>query len=119
MVCDDEPFLREYVVSILESEGLQVETSFDGQEALEKIQENPNAYNVLITDNRMPRLTGIELVEKVRALKLPLKVIMISGIELQDTSLRNQPPDGFLSKTFTRDELLDCLKTIGCRAGVL
>lgn len=114
LVCDDFPFLRNILSKILKTFGHQVKTAFDGQDALEQIQANPKSFDVLLTDNNMPRLTGIDLVKKLRMLSIPMKVIMISmcttpmSIELKNRLQLN----GSLIKPFTTDELLDCLNNL-------
>jgi len=108
LVCDDEPSVRDYVSYLLVKVGHQVETASDGQEALEIILANPDSFDVLITDYRMPRLTGMQLVVKIRAMNVPLKVLMISGFDIPDSPLI----DGFLRKPFEPTDLWDCLKRI-------
>jgi len=91
----------------------------DGQEALEKIQRNPAFFDLLITDNLMPRLTGIELVEKLRASNIPVKVIMITGFPRQ-LSAEDQDRiqlNGVLIKPFKPAQLFACVNQLGCRQG--
>ncbi|MEI8340170.1 MAG: response regulator [Verrucomicrobiota bacterium] len=116
LVCDDNSAVKMIISSVLESLGRQLEFACDGQDALEKIQAAPNSFDLLITDILMPRLTGIELVEKIRALNLPMKVIMITGFPTElNTEVRDRPKvDGFLIKPFKATDLLACLKKIGC-----
>jgi YesN/AraC family two-component response regulator len=58
----------------------------------------------------MPGLTGIELIQKLRLLNIRLKIIMITGFEIQDLQMNSLPPlDGFLCKPFKAADLLDCL----------
>lgn len=114
LVCDDEPAVSQFILMVLEPEGHQMETAFDGQDALEKILANPNSYDVLITDNRMPRLTGDKLIEKLRALELPLKIMMITGFvsQLDPRAGNNSPFDTLLPKPFRAAELLNCLNSL-------
>ena len=114
LFCDDELPLRRIVSMILDAHGHHVEVACDGQEALEKIQAN--AFDVLITDNAMTPLTGIELVEKLRAVNNPIKVIMASAFKNQlDAAVQDRLHlDGILIKPYDGKELFDCLKNIGC-----
>ena len=75
-----------------------------------------NSFDLLITDNRMPRLSGIELVEKLRALNVPIKVSMASGFETQSSAgvRKRLELNGVLQKPFTKAELLDCVKNLDC-----
>ena len=79
LVCDDDLWMGEMFSTILKSVGHQVEIVCDGQEAFEKILANKNSFDVLVTDKRMPGLSGVDLVEKLRAFKVPLKIILITG----------------------------------------
>ena len=113
-LCDDDPLIRTVVSAVLESVGHQVVVAVDGQEALEKIQGD--SFDLLITDKRMPKLDGIELVEKLRALKIPVKVVMASAFSHEsDVHVQERLQiDASLKKPFTKAELLDCLNKVGC-----
>jgi len=113
LVCDDENLGRT-VASVLAFMGHQVEVASDGREALDLIRAKPDFFNLLITDNRMPRLTGVELIEKLRASNFALKIIMMTGYATQIESEVKPLPrlDGFLSKPFKATELLECVKNL-------
>ena len=64
LVVDDEPAMRDALTAALRREGLCVITAANGVEALEKVQGQP--FDLIITDVRMPRMGGLEL---LRALK--------------------------------------------------
>jgi len=116
LVCDDEETVCLFISMVLEPEGHEIETAFDGQDALEKIQANPNSYDVLITDLKMPRLSGIELIKKLRALGMPLKIMMITGFVSQLKSKAGGHPlfDRLLPKPFRAAELLNCFNDLIC-----
>lgn len=114
LVCENDLLVKTIIWKILVGAGHHVETAIDGQDALEKIQKNQNKFDLLITDNNMPRLTGIELVEKLRALKPQLKVIMSSSaISPLEAGTRNRLQlSGILYKPFKVTDLLDCLNML-------
>ncbi len=56
---------------------LDVDVAEDGKEALEKLIAQP--YSLLITDLRMPRMSGIELIEEIRTRNLPVTVIVTTA----------------------------------------
>lgn len=64
LLVDDEPDILEFLKYNLEQEGYQVITGTDGQQALEKISENPD---LIILDIMMPKLDGFEVLERIRA----------------------------------------------------
>ena len=113
LVCDDDPLMGLIVSNIIGTDGHAVEVAFDGQEALELLQAR--AFDLLITDQEMPGLTGIELIQKLRAFNVLVKIIMITGFQRHDIRMKNLPAvDGFLSKPFKAAALLDCLGNVGC-----
>jgi CheY-like chemotaxis protein len=64
LVVDDEPDVRDFISACLEDAGFQVETAFDGQDALEKIQRK--TPDLITLDMIMPRMSGIGLMRKLR-----------------------------------------------------
>jgi len=59
LIVDDEPSILDLLTEMLSSEGMAVATAQDGEEALARIAEQP--FDVIISDFRMPRMTGREL----------------------------------------------------------
>ena len=62
LVVDDEPVIRSLYSEVLQAMGFKVDTAADGQEGMERLQAK--AYNLIISDIRMPRMTGIEFILK-------------------------------------------------------
>ena len=79
LYADDMKQLREFMTIMLNREGHTVETVPDGADALEWIDRAPTAFDLLITDHHMPRLTGLELVRAVRHLPFAGKIIVFSS----------------------------------------
>jgi DNA-binding NtrC family response regulator len=77
LIVDDERAIRSTLKEILEYENHQVEEALDGAEGWEKIQKG--GYDVMLSDIKMPRMDGTELLEKVLAAGIDCQVIMISG----------------------------------------
>ena len=77
LVVDDTPLIREHLRVILETDGFEVETAGDGRSALASLRDRP--FHLVITDLRMPDVSGMELLQSVRAEKLPLGVIVLTG----------------------------------------
>ena len=65
LVVDDDEAFRRLNTEVLNCSGYQVDAAEDGAVGWEAIQAN--RYDLLITDNSMPKLTGVELVKKLRA----------------------------------------------------
>jgi len=64
---DDEPAIRTILAQQLVRMGHCVHTASDGQEALGKVAAGMDAFDLVITDNQMPKVTGVELAERLRA----------------------------------------------------
>ena len=77
LVADDEEDIRRLISGVLAGAGFDVNATADGEEAWEALQHEH--YDLLITDNEMPRLTGIKLIERIRDAGMSLPIIVASG----------------------------------------
>jgi len=77
LVVDDTPLIRETLRQILEEDGCEVEVVADARLGLERLRVAP--FQLLITDYRMPGMSGIEMLGVVRAEKIPCGVIVLTG----------------------------------------
>jgi len=80
LVVDDEPTLVELMRLMLSSMGYQVTATTCPVKALDLFQTTPDNFDALITDMTMPKMTGLELTEKIRTLRTELPVILCSGL---------------------------------------
>ena len=81
LIVDDEPEIVEELALFLRKKGFQCETAFDGQEALEKIKQDPEIA-IVLTDIRMPGIDGLELAKRLREYwsdQRDLEVIILTG----------------------------------------
>ncbi|MDE2583193.1 MAG: response regulator [Rhodospirillales bacterium] len=78
LVVDDDPQVREIVSEILGDFGHTVVAAGGGVEALRLLDETP-AIDLVITDVRMPDISGLELASRAQRERADLKVILISG----------------------------------------
>src|SRR4051794_9098185 len=86
LVVDDAPDMRFLARAVLESAGIQVVAeAADGQEALERFREldPPPIPTVILLDNQMPRLTGVEAAEQILA-EAPDQLIVLFSAYLSD-----------------------------------
>ena len=83
---DDEEMLVRIGERVLVGAGYRVTTATDGEEALELVREDPQRYDLVVTDQTMPGLTGMELSAKVREIQPKLPVILVSGYSSEITS---------------------------------
>jgi len=77
----------------------------DGVEALEKIAKED--FNLVITDMRMPKMSGLDLLQKIKREKPSLPVVVISGyaVDEEGNSLLTSMADGFLNKPFKMSDI--------------
>ena len=71
LCAEDDEFMRRVLVRLLADAGYLVEAAVDGFDAWQKLQADPGRFDVLLTDHNMPNLTGLELVELLRAVNYP------------------------------------------------
>jgi DNA-binding NtrC family response regulator len=112
LVVDDDVNLRQINAEALRRVGFQTETAADGAAAWEALQAN--SYDLLITDNSMPKVSGVELVKKVRSAHMTLPVILASGT-LPTEELERNPwlqPVATLVKPFTGGQLLETVNQV-------
>jgi two-component system response regulator (stage 0 sporulation protein F) len=109
LIADDDEDSRLMLSLILEEEGWEVSEACDGKEALEKvIQYQPD---VLILDNRMPKLTGIEVYQKLRDQGVKLGVVFATAYGGVSELANSLNIAHFVSKPFDIPELLACIES--------
>lgn len=106
LVVDDDECVRLVLSRLLCGAGYHVECAVDGAAAWEELGEKH--YDLLITDHHMPRLTGLELLVKVRAAPPVIPVVFISGLlSRYDRELTQLIfPGATFAKPFSPRELL-------------
>jgi len=114
VLADDHVFVRDGIKSLLENEA-NIEVAgeaIDGADALEVVAETKP--DLLIVDIRMPNLTGIEVVEKLRSENNNVKIIMLSMHESEEYVLKSikAGADGYLLKGSSKEEFLKALHTV-------
>jgi PAS domain S-box-containing protein len=111
LVVDDELGVREGCRKILSAEGFDVTIAEDGQAGLEAFEARRD-FAVMLVDLMMPRLSGMELMRKVRALDEDVVPIIITAHATIDTAVEGtkQGAYSFIPKPFTPDELLLAIK---------
>ncbi|MTH15424.1 response regulator transcription factor [Flavobacterium sp. LC2016-01] len=114
VLADDHVFVRDGIKSLLENEANieVVGEAIDGADALEVV--TASKPDLLIVDIRMPNLTGIEVVEKLRSENNNIKIIMLSMHESEEYVLKSikAGADGYLLKGSSKEEFLKALHTV-------
>ena len=114
VLADDHVFVRDGIKSLLENEANieVVGEATDGLEALKMVEKTHP--DLLILDIRMPNLTGIEVVEKLRSQNNLVKIVMLSMHESEEYVLKSikAGADGYLLKGSSKEEFLKALHTV-------
>jgi len=106
LVADDDPGLRESLERTLTREGYRVILASDGRAALERLQGG--AVDLIVTDLKMPGLTGLELLRAAKAIAPDVDVILLTAFGTVEEAVKAMK-DGaydFLTKPFRREQLL-------------
>jgi len=106
MVVDDDPHVRTIVAEFLDGSGYRVLEAPDAREALRLLADG-EAVDLIITDVRMPGISGLELAETATRARADLKVILISGYFVS-----RQVGHRVLKKPFRMQELADAVRDV-------
>jgi DNA-binding response OmpR family regulator len=116
LVVDDDPTVREVVVSYLKAEAYEVSDAGDGESALVKIhQERPD---LIVLDVMLPGVDGLEVCRRVRAVsQVPIIMLTALGTEAERVVGLELGADDYLTKPFSPRELVLRISSILRRAG--
>lgn len=112
LVVDDDELVSEYLGALLEAEGYTAKVMNDSVAALNYFNENSGEFDLVITDQVMPGLTGVELTESILKLQPNIPVILITGYS-ETISAENAASfgvKGFFLKPINEKKLLDVIK---------
>jgi response regulator RpfG family c-di-GMP phosphodiesterase len=106
LVVDDEMVIRQILADFLSMEGYQVEIAEDGQEALERLAAAP--FDILISDMKMPRMGGIELIETVKQREIDVLTVIMTAYGTVETAIDAMKKGAydFLLKPFKMEEVI-------------
>jgi len=107
LLVDDEPAVLQAYALILTRHGVTVDTASSGKEAASRVKAG--SYDVIVSDISMPEMTGIELLEAVRAHDLEVPVILMTGEPSLESAVRAVEYGAFryLAKPVDGQELWD------------
>lgn len=105
LVVDDERIVCAGCEKILDEAGYRVKTTLSAKKALEMLNEEP--FDIVITDIKMPEMSGIELLERIRNEHPEITVIVITGYSTVETAVEAMKLGAFdyLPKPFTSDQV--------------
>lgn len=112
LIVDDNPNMSSLLQEMLEVFDFESVRASDGSEALNELEKGD--FSMVITDMRMPNMTGLELLEKVKSKHPKLPVVLISGYCVNDLeeSQSDIKADGFLGKPLMMSDIEKLLNTL-------
>jgi len=98
LIVDDNPNMSALLSEMLDVFDYESEMAADGLQALEQLESGK--FSMVITDMRMPKMGGLELLQKVKSSHPKIKVVLISGYSTGDmeSQAEEYKADGFLGK---------------------
>lgn len=113
LVVDDDPTIRELTKDQLQEGGYQVVTASGSSEALNLVQSKGSEIALVVLDMNMPEMTGQELGKRLADMKLPAKVLFVTGYAPEQVAeWTGLEPDKMLQKPFRLDDLLDRVRNL-------
>lgn len=114
LLVDDDPIILKILAEYLGAEGYRTGTAANGQEAWELLQKEPHRFSAMILDRMMPKMSGIDLLHKIRTMTVlhRMPIIMLTGhAEREDVGAAMiAGVYDFLYKPIDRDLLLLVLR---------
>lgn len=115
LLVDDEPLIIKGLRFSLQQDGYEVDTAADGEEALEKIKKNQ--YDLILLDVMLPKLTGIEVCQRVRETSdVPIIMLTAKGEDMDKILGLEYGADDYMTKPFNILEVKARIKSILRRA---
>lgn len=111
LVVDDEVFIRESIADFLKEFGFDIITSPDADDALRIFQSN-DSLDIILTDIKMPGMSGIELLEKIHSLSPEKPVILMTAYAELDSAINaiRKGAFDFLIKPYRPEQLLNVIE---------
>ncbi|MCB1179676.1 MAG: response regulator, partial [Leptospiraceae bacterium] len=108
LIVDDNRDIILNIGSILKRKGFLVSTCDNGQTALGLISSSPDKYNIIITDELMPGMSGSELIPKIQKITPSINIICWSGYF--DKEKEDSEKIKYLQKPVSKEKLLNILE---------
>lgn len=111
---DDDPMLASLGEQMLKTKGYTVTTVTDSPEALKLFKANPTLFDLLITDQTMPELTGKDLIQKFKTIRPDIPAIICTGHsrKIDEDTARELGASAFLMKPLDMPKLLQTVRRI-------
>ena len=114
LLVDDEEYLVKLWKHVLERKGYRVTSYINGLQAIEHFRAKPGNFNIVITDQSMPDITGFELAVEILKIRSDIKIIICSGFlgDIDINDVVNLKIDDVLLKPFDSNTLLAAIEKV-------
>lgn len=111
---DDEAFLVEIAQDLLEPLGYRVVTTMSSLDALERFQAQPDHFDLVITDQTMPNMTGVELAARLLQIRPEVPIILCTGFSesLSEEQAKALGISEFILKPLSRQDLVRAIRNV-------
>ena len=118
LIVDDDPQICEYMQTFLERDGFQVKTLSDPLQVEDEIKAG--GYHLLVLDLMMPKLDGIQVLERVRKIDTDIAVVIFTGYPNLETAVASMKLDAvdYIKKPFNVDEFRVVLDRVMRKKGL-
>lgn len=116
LLIDDETDVLTIFKKSLEMSGYSTYGFVNPVAAVEHFRQNPKAYDIVITDVRMPGMTGFEVAREIKTMNPDVKIILTSSFEINMKEFKAVLPsieiDGIIDKPMSLHKLGDIIKSV-------
>lgn len=109
LVEDDEDLLQLFD-GVLSQAGFSVDKFTDPLKAHTCFEENPDGYDLVLSDINMPHISGIELAKNIRKINPFIEVVLMSAFDYFESDLREVELNTFLKKPMHMQQMIDTVK---------
>jgi len=117
LCADDNVLVLDMLSKTLQSAGHHVEVATDGRAAVARVEEDPDYFQLIVTDTRMPRLDGFGLVEEARSAGFGGKIIVFANALSAEDRQRyaDLQVDRVIDKPGKAGEIIEAVSELGAR----
>lgn len=114
LAVDDEEMLLLFINDFLSHHDYLVTTCTDANEALEIIKSSINEFDLIITDQTMPKMTGLEFIQQVRRINSNVPIILCSGYSdvVDENEIKDHQVSFYLQKPIDNSHMLKCINEL-------
>ncbi|MGF1468294.1 MAG: response regulator [Sandaracinaceae bacterium] len=118
LVVDDDPAICDYMETFLSRDGFEVTTETDPTQVEEEVRNG--GYHLVVLDLMMPRMDGMELLERIRKIDSDVAVVIFTGFPSLETAVQSIKLDAvdYLKKPFNPDEFREVLDRVMRKKGL-